>query len=119
MQWTLLDRGGQAIGSGQAALDLAIGEAKSVSLPLAGLAATAQEKLAPYTLQVTAFDQDDGSVSTIREMVLTRADSRMVVADFEADRGYLGLKGRDIENAPAVGASAARTSTAQAHGGKR
>ena len=119
VQWTLLDRGGQAIGSGQAALDLAIGEAKSVSLPLAGLAATAQEKLAPYTLQVTAFDQDDGSVSTIREMVLTRADSRMVVADFEADRGYLGLKGRDIENAPAVGASAARTSTAQAHGGKR
>ena len=119
VQWTLLDRGGQAIGSGQAALDLAIGEAKSVSLPLAGLAAAVQEKLAPFTLQVTAFDQDDGSVSTIREMVLTRADSRMVVADFEADRGYLGLKGRDIENAPAVGTTAARTSTAQAHGGER
>ena len=119
VQWTLLDRGGKAIGSGQAALDLAIGEAKSVSLPLAGLAAAAQEKFAPFTLQVTAFDQDDGSVSTIREMVLTRADSRMVVADFEADRGYLGLKGRDIENAPAVGTTAARTSTAQAHGGER
>ncbi|MEX1075783.1 MAG: NPCBM/NEW2 domain-containing protein [Pirellulales bacterium] len=119
VQWALLDRGGQVIGSGQAALDLAIGEAKSVSLPLAGLAAAAQGKLAPFTLQVTAFDQDDGSVSTIREMVLTRADSRMVVADFEADRGYLGLKGRDIENAPAVGTSAARTSTAQAHGGER
>lgn len=119
VQWALLDRGGQAVGSGQAALDLPIGEAKSVSLPLAGLAAAAQGKLAPFTLQVTAFDQDDGSVSTIREMVLTHADSRMVVADFEADRGYLGLKGRDIENAPAVGLSAARTSTAQAHGGKR
>ena len=119
VQWTLLDRGGKEIGSGQAALDLAIGEAKSVSLPLAGLAAAAQEKFAPFTLQVTAFDQDDGSVSTIREMVLTRADSRMVVADFEADRGYLGLKGRDIENAPAVGTTAARTSTAQAHGGER
>ena len=119
MQWTLLERGGKEIGSGQAALDLAIGEAKSVSLPLAGLAAAVQEKLAPFTLQVTAFDQDDGSVSTIREMVLTRADSRMVVADFEADRGYLGLKGRDIENAPTVGTSAARTSTAQAHGGER
>ena len=119
VQWTLLERGGKEIGSGQAALDLAIGEAKSVSLPLAGLAAAVQEKLAPFTLQVTAFDQDDGSVSTIREMVLTRADSRMVVADFEADRGYLGLKGRDIENAPTVGTSAARTSTAQAHGGER
>ena len=119
VQWALLDRGGKEIGSGQAALDLAIGAAKSVSLPLAGLAAAVQEKLGPFTLQVTAFDQDDGSVSTIREMVLTRADSRMVVADFEADRGYLGLKGRDIENAPAVGTTAARTSTAQAHGGER
>jgi hypothetical protein len=119
VQWALVDRGGQAIGSGQADLELAAGEAKSVALPLAGLARAAEGKLAPFTLQVTAFDQADGSVSTTREMVLTRADSRMVVADFEADRGYLGLKGRDIENAPPVGTSAARTSTEQAHGGGR
>ena len=119
VQWALLDRGGKVFGSGRASLDLAIGEAKSVPLPLAGLAAAAAGSLAPFTLQVTAFDQADGSVSTTREIVLTRADSRMAVADFEADRGYLGLKGRDIDNAPAVGASAARTSTEQAHGGRR
>lgn len=119
VRWALLDRVGKEIGSGQAALDLAIGEAKSVSLPLAGLAAAAAGSLAPFTLQVTAFDEADGSVSTTREMVLTRPDSRMLVADFEGDRGYLGLKGRDIENAPPVGDRAARTSTAQAHGGAR
>ncbi|MEI6635447.1 MAG: NPCBM/NEW2 domain-containing protein [Planctomycetota bacterium] len=116
-QWTLLDRAGQAIGSGQADLDLAIGEAKSIPLALAGLAPAAAGRLAPFTLQVTAFDQADGSVTTTREIVLTRADSQMVVADFEADRGYLGPK--DIDKGPADGAPAARTSAEQAHGGGR
>jgi hypothetical protein len=118
-QWTLLDRAGQAIGSGQAGLDLAIGEAKSIPIPLAGLAKAAAGTLAPFTLQVTAFDQADGSVTTTREIVLTRPDSRMLVADFEADRGYLGLKGTDITTAPAEGAAAARTAAEQAHGGTR
>ncbi|MEX0671189.1 MAG: NPCBM/NEW2 domain-containing protein [Pirellulales bacterium] len=116
-QWTLLDRAGQAIGSGQADLDLAIGEAKSIPLALAGLAPAAAGRLAPFTLQVTAFDQADGSVTTTREIVLTRADSQMVVADFEADRGYLGPK--DIDKGPPDGAPAARTSAEQAHGGGR
>jgi len=118
-QWTLFDRAGQAIGSGQADLDLAIGEAKSIPLALSGLATAAAGRLAPFTLQVTAFDQADGSVATTREIVLNRADSRMLVADFEADRGYLGLKGRDIDNAPADGVAAARTSDEQPHGGTR
>jgi hypothetical protein len=119
VQWFLLDRDGQELGSGRAGVELAAGEAKTVALPLAGLAAATAGRLTPFTLQVTAFDEGDGSVSTTRELVLTRADSRMLVADFEVDRGYLGLKGRDITNAPPPGTSAARTSQEQAHGGKR
>jgi hypothetical protein len=125
VQWSLVDRGGQAIGSGQADLDLAAAEAKSVAVPLAGLARAAEGKLAPFTLQVTAYDQADGSISTVRELVLTRPDSRMLVADFEGDRGYLGLKNEDGGKAAAAvspvpaGAAAARTTAEQAHGGGR
>jgi hypothetical protein len=117
VQWALLDRAGQAIGSGRTDLELASGEAKTIEIPLAGLAPAAADRLAPFTLQVTAFDQADGSVTSTREIVLTRADSRMVIADFEADRGYLGPKG--IDQGSADGGPAARTSAEQAHGGDR
>jgi len=119
VQWLVVDRVGQAIGSGQADLDLAAAEAKSVAVPLAGLARAAEGKLAPFTLQVTAFDQADGSISTVREVVLTRADSRILVADFESDRGYLWLRSEDTNKPYAAGGTPARTSTEQAHGGGR
>jgi len=117
--WSLLDRTGQPAATGQLDLDLAAGEAKSVRLDLAKHAADIAKLSAPFRLQVTAFDAADGSVSTTRELVLTRPDSRALVADFEADRGFLGLKGREIKGAPPEGQSAARTSAEQAHGGKR
>lgn len=117
--WSLLDRAGQPAATGQLDLDLPAGEAKSVRLDLAKHAADIAKLPAPFRLQVTAFDAADGSVSTTRELVLTRPDSRALVADFEADRGFLGLKGREIKGAPPEGQSAARTSTEQAHGGKR
>jgi hypothetical protein len=119
MQWALLDRQEQAIGNGHSDLELAAGAARTIPIQLADLAKAAQGRPAPFTLQVAAFDQADGSVSTTREMILTRADSRMVVADFEAERGYLGLKGRHIENPTPEGESAARTSPEQAHSGAR
>ncbi len=117
--WSLLDRTGQPAASGQSDLDLAAGEAKSFRLDLAKHAADIAKLPAPFRLQVTAFDAADGSVSSTRQIVLTRPDSRAVVADFETDRGFLGLKGREIKGAPPEGQSAARTSTEQAHGGKR
>ena len=117
--WSLLDRASQPIAAGQVDLDLPPGEAKSFRLDLAKHAADIATKAAPFRLQVTAYDAADGSVSTTRQIVLTRPDSRAVVADFEADRGFLGLKAREIKNAPPEGQSAARTSTEQAHGGKR
>ena len=117
--WSLLDRAGQPAATGQLDLDLAPGEAKSFRLDLAKHASDLAKVSAPFRLQVTAFDAADGSVSTTRELVLTRPDSRALVADFEADRGFLGLKGREIKGAPPEGQSAARTSAEQAHGGKR
>ena len=117
--WSLLDRAGQPAATGQVDLDLAAGEAKSFRLDLAKHAADIAKLPAPFRLQVTAFDAADGSVSTTRQLVLTRPDSRALVADFEVDRGFLGLKGREIKGAPPEGQSAARTSTEQAHSGKR
>lgn len=117
--WSLLDRAGQPAVTGQVDLELAAGEAKSFRLDLAKHAADIAKLPAPFRLQVTAFDAADGSVSTTRQLVLTRPDSRALVADFEADRGFLGLKGREIKGAPPEGQSAARTSTEQAHGGRR
>ena len=117
--WSLLDRAGEPIAAGQLDLDLAAGEAKSVRLDLAKYAADAAKRAAPFNLQVTAYDTADGSTSTTRSLILAKPDSRAVVTDFEADRGYLGLKAREITNAPAEGETAAHTSTTQAHTGKR
>lgn len=117
--WSLLDRGNEPIASGQVDQDLPAGEAKSFRLDLAKYAGEIEKKAAPYYLQVTAYDVADGSVSTTRQLILTRPDSHAVVADFEAERGYLGLKAREIKNAPEEGEAAAFTSTEQAHGGKR
>jgi len=117
--WSLLDRASEPIASGQVDQDLPAGEAKSFRIDLAKHAAEIGKKAAPYSLQVTAYDVADGSVSTMRQVMLTRADSRALIADFEADRGYLGLKAREIKDAPEVGEPAARTSAEQAHGGKR
>lgn len=117
--WTLLDRVGQPVVTGQVDVDLAVGEAKSVPIDLAKSAAEIQPRLAPFTLQVTAYDVADGSVSTTQQLILNQPDSQALVADFEMDRGYLGLKGREITNAPPDGEAAAHTTTDQAHGGQR
>jgi hypothetical protein len=117
--WSLLDRANEAVASGQVDLDMQAGEAKTFRVELEKHAAEIAVKAAPFRLQVTAFDVADGSVSTTRQIILTRPDSRALVTDFETDRGYLGLKARDIKNAPADGEAAARTSTEQVHGGKR
>lgn len=117
--WSLLDRANQPLANGQLDLDLAVGEAKPLRIDLAKYSAEISAKPAPYRLQVTAYDAADGSVSTSREIILSRPDARALVADFEADRGYLGLKAREIKNAPPEGGAAARTSAEHAHGGKR
>lgn len=117
--WTLLDRMGQTIASGQNDLELEPGEAKSFQIDLAKFANEAAAKNAPFTLQVAAYDTADGSVTTTHQIILTRPDSEALITDFETDRGYLGLKAREINNAPGDGEAAARTSTEQAHSGKR
>jgi hypothetical protein len=117
--WSLLDRTAQPIATGQIDQDLAAGEAKSFRIELAKQADAIAAKSAPFTLQVTAYDAADGSVSTTRSLVLTRPDSRALVADFETERGYLGLKAREIKDAPPEGEAIAYTSADQAHGGKR
>ncbi len=119
LNWSLLDRAGESAADGQADLALSSGEAKTVRLDLAKYAAAIAKRAAPFTLQATAYDVADGSVSTTRQLILTQPDSRATVADFESDRGYLGLKAREVRTAPADGETAARTSTEQAHGGRR
>jgi hypothetical protein len=117
--WSVLDRANEPVAGGQVDFELATGEAKSFRIDLAKHTADFAAKSAPFRLQVTAFDAADGSVSTTRQIILTRPDSRALVADFETDRGYLGLKAREIKNAPPEGEAAARTTTEQAHLGKR
>ncbi len=117
--WSLLDRAGDPIATGQTELNLPAGETGSFRIDFAKYAAEAAKHDAPYTVQVAAYDTADGSVSTTRSLILSRPDSQALVTDFEADRGYLGLKGREINNAPPVGETAAHTTDAQAHGGKR
>ncbi len=117
--WSILDATGQAVASGQTELSLAEGQPGSFRIELEKFAGELAAKPAPFRVQVTAYDVADGSVSTTTELILTRPECTANVADFETERGYLGLKGREIKTAPGEGEAAAYTSTEQAHGGKR
>jgi len=117
--WALLDRANELIGKGQADVDLAPREAKTVRLDLPKAAPEAAQRQGPLRLQVLASDTADAGVSATRELIIAKPDSVVPLADFEADRGYLGLKALSLDTAPPAGAPAALTSTAAAHGGRR
>lgn len=117
--WSILDATGQPVASGQTELSLTEGQPGTFRIELEKFGGELASKPAPFRVQVTAYDVADGSVSTTRELILTRPDSTALIADFETERGYLGLKGREIKTALGEGEAAAYTSTEQAHSGKR
>jgi len=117
--WAMLDRANEVSGKGQADLDLAPREAKTLRLDLAKAAPDAARRQGPLRLQITATDAADAGVSAARELILAKPDTTVALADFESDRGYLGLKAHTLETAPPAGEAAARTSAEQAHGGRR
>mgnify|MGYP000445215670 CR=1 FL=1 len=117
--WALLDRANEAIGKGQADLDLAPREARTLRLDLAKAAPDAARRQGPLRLQIVASDAADAGVSATRELILAKPDSTVALAGFESDRGCLGLKAHSLDTAPPAGEAAARTSTEQARGGRR
>jgi len=117
--WALLDRTQEVVAKGQQTLVLPPTEARTFRIELAPHAAAIAKATAPLTLAVTAVDAADASTAASHAIVLSRPDSRVTLATFEEDRGYLGTKGFGIKNAPSPGSAAARTSAEQAHGGSR
>jgi len=119
VNWTLLDRLNDEIARGKFEVNLASGAMQTVRVKLSEHAKAIAPRLAPLRLQVVAADVEDVTVSTRRELILAKPDSTALISDFEADRGYLGLKPRAARQPPPPGHAAAYTSTAQAHSGKR
>ena len=117
--WTLLDRSGEAIANGATTLELPPHQARTHRIDLAGQAPDAASRLGPFRLEVNAVDANDAGVAATQALAIAKPDSKALFADFEADRGYLGLKAYTFANAPPVGHAAARTASAQAHSGKR
>ena len=115
--WTLLDRADQVIVSGQVDAELPAGQQKTLPIRLADHAAQNAGKAGPLRLQVTASDLKDVSASPVRQIMLAVPDSVVPLTDFEADRGYMALKGIGMDRATlsAGGEPVAFTSTNQAH----
>ncbi|HZK82061.1 MAG TPA: hypothetical protein VFC46_13360, partial [Humisphaera sp.] len=118
-EWTLADKDNQPIVSGKQDLDIPAGEMKSFRVEFAADAAKIANRAGPLRLQVVASDKQDLATNVTREVVLAKPDAVVPLADFEADRGYLGSKLEGIKNAPLPGEPAAHTTTAQHHSGKR
>jgi len=117
--WTLTDRSGDIAAKGHADLEMPPGACKGFRIDLAKDAAEIARRAAPFKLQVTATDAEDGSVSATREIALARPDSAVFLTDFECDRGYLGLRAIGTERVVPLGEPVAQTSTDQAHSGRR
>ncbi|MBS3764370.1 MAG: hypothetical protein KGZ25_13815, partial [Planctomycetes bacterium] len=117
--WNLLDRKNEEIASGQKELGLNPVATANVEIPLSKFAAKIEKCLAPFRLQVVATDTEDFSTSTTRELIIARPDSSALVADFEAERGYLGMLPRGMERKKPAGEYVAWTSAKVSHGGQR
>lgn len=119
VDWTLADRDNQRITSGKQMLEIPGGEIRNFRIELAPEAPKIASRPGPLRLQVIASDQADFATNVTREIALAKPDSDVPLADFEADRSYLGSKLEGITDAPEVGEPAAHTSTAQHHSGQR
>lgn len=117
--WTLANKDNQPILSGKQELEIPAGETRTFRIELANEAAKIAAQAGPYRLQVVATDKQDAATSVTREVDLARPDSVVALADFEADRGYLGTKAEGIANAPSPGEPIAFTSAEDRHSGQR
>ena len=112
VNWTLLDRYDEVILRGRKVLEMESMKMESFRVDLAASAAKILAASAPYRLQVVASDLRGGAMEEA-QVIIARPDSVQSLADFEADRGYLGL------NAQPGAAPVARTVDSQKHGGAR
>jgi len=110
-QWTLLDRKGEKIASGNAEAELPAGETKVFPLDLAKHAELCAQRPGPFRLDASLSDSADPSITATRQTILAKPDSTVLAADFENDRGYYGWK--------AGSKWTAQTSSEQAQSGKR
>ncbi len=117
--WTLADRDNQPIVTGKQIVEIPGGEIRNLRIELASEAAKIATRPGPLRLQVVASDQSDFATNVTREIALAKPDAIVPLADFEADRGYLGSKLEDVKDAPEPGEPAAHTSAAQHHSGQR
>ncbi len=118
-RWTLLDRYDTAVASGTQRVEVPAGQSSQVRVDLAAHADKIGSRAGPLKLEAVVSDAEDATTSAQRQIILSKPDSRVLLSDFESDRGYLGLRGEGISNAPPEGEAAARTTTSQKHSGQR
>jgi hypothetical protein len=116
--WVVLDRKEEIVARGRQAMKLAAQSRRSFRIELKAHAQKMQSRPGPYRVQVLAADRRDVG-SAMADLIITRPDSRVTLADFESDRGYFGLKAHGINPQPPEGDYITRTTTAQKHGGQR
>ena len=113
--WTLTDREGDSVARGRRELDLSATESTVFRVELDALAETIASRSGPFRFTDTA-SEIEGAATAEAVLVLARPDSGTVIADFEADRGFPGLR---AHGAPDPATPAARTGTDHARSGSR
>ena len=116
--WALMDRDDEVIARGRETFELGPMELRSFPIDLKQNAPKIAPRLGPLRLQVTATDAREAATAE-GQLILAKPDSMALVSDFEADRGYLGLRAFGVTAPPPPGQPAAKTSAAQRHSGKR
>ena len=116
--WSLLDREDRRIDGGQEIFRLEPQGSHTFSIKLSRSAEKIAPRTGPLRLRVVA-DDTGAAASAEAEILLAKPDSAALIADFEADRGYLGLRGNGVTNPPPPGEPAAKTVTTQKHSGER
>jgi len=116
--WALMDRNDEVIARGRETFGLGPLGLRSFRIDLKTHASKIAPRLGPLRLQVTATDAREAATADA-QLILAKPDSVALVADFEADRGYLGLRALGVTAPPPPGEPAAKTATAQKHSGKR
>ena len=116
--WALLDRDDEVIARGRETFELGPMEQRSFPIDLKRHAKKIASRLGPLRLQVTASDAKEAATAEA-QLILAKPDSVALVSDFEAERGYLGLRAFGVTAPPPPSEPAAKTSAAQKHSGKR
>jgi len=118
--WMLRDRTDKLLASGKKTFKLKAMSQETFRVDLSAQASKIAPAAGPLRLSVISEDTGEAA-SASAQIILAKTDSRALIADFETDRGYLGLGSgvAGVDSPATPGQPITSTTTVQKHSGKR